>query len=74
MTDNAIGELKEKGRVYVSYPQALRLGVEEAITAWKAFCELPVEQKQKFHFSLRKEDLFTAETVIKSTADIQNRS
>ncbi|MEK7100818.1 MAG: hypothetical protein AAB921_01840, partial [Patescibacteria group bacterium] len=51
MSDIAIDDLKEKGRVYVPYPTDLREGVEEAVAAWKAFCELPVEQKQKFVYS-----------------------
>jgi isopenicillin N synthase-like dioxygenase len=46
-----IAELKDEGRLYVSYPEDLRKGVEEAVEAWKKFCALPREQKLKFPYS-----------------------
>lgn len=46
-----IGELQTKGRVYVQYPPELRAGVEEAVRAWKAFCDLPEEAKTRFPYS-----------------------
>ncbi|MGH7174923.1 MAG: 2OG-Fe(II) oxygenase family protein [Minisyncoccia bacterium] len=46
-----IEELKREGHMYVSYPEDLRRGVEEAVEAWRAFCALPKEQKLKFPYS-----------------------
>lgn len=46
-----IEELKREGCLYVSYPEDLRKGVEEAVEAWKAFCALPREAKLKFPYS-----------------------
>jgi isopenicillin N synthase-like dioxygenase len=43
--------LKKEGRMYVSYPEDLRRGVEEAVKAWKKFCALPREQKIKFPYT-----------------------
>ncbi len=43
-------DLQTLGRLYVSYPEDLRKGVEEAVAAWKAFCELPREQKLNFPY------------------------
>lgn len=45
-----VTELKTDGRVYVPYPSELRVGVEEAVEAWKAFCELPEETKVGFPY------------------------
>ncbi len=43
-------DLQKLGRLYVSYPEDLRKGVEDAVDAWKAFCALPREQKIKFPY------------------------
>ena len=45
-----IKELETEGRVYVPYPAELRKGVEEAVAAWKAFCDLPEELKARFPY------------------------
>jgi len=45
-----IKELETEGRVYVPYPPELRIGVEEAVGAWKEFCALPEEMKVRFSY------------------------
>jgi len=44
------GGFAEPRRLYVSYPEDLRKGVEDAVVAWKAFCALPRDQKLKFPY------------------------
>ncbi len=51
MTEKDIGRLQTEGFVYVQYPEALRIAVEEAVVAWKAFCALPNERKERFSYS-----------------------
>lgn len=51
MNQIAISELAAKGRVYVTYREALRTGVAEAVRAWMAFCALPPELKQRFDYT-----------------------
>ena len=42
--------LQKNGYLYVKYPPELRLAVEESVSAWKAFCELPDAQKVLFAY------------------------
>lgn len=42
--------LATEGRVYVPYPQELRVAMEDAMEAWKKFCMLPNEQKLQFGY------------------------
>lgn len=46
-----IRDLAVHGFVRVEYPKALRSLTDEAMVAWKAFCELPDEQKARFDYS-----------------------
>ena len=45
-----IESLKRNGHLYVKYPPELRFAVEESVSAWKAFCELPEEKKILFEY------------------------
>lgn len=49
-TTTALGELQEYGLVNVDYPDDLREVVVNAVASWKAFCELPLEDKCAFTF------------------------
>lgn len=44
-------DLETKGFVSVTYPSDLRKAVENAVEAWKIFCELPSEVKQNLPYS-----------------------
>lgn len=45
-----IKELERSGHVYVSYKPDLRIAMEDAMQAWKAFCALPEEVKIRFPY------------------------
>ena len=59
-----ISELKTTGRVYVAYPEELRVAVTHAVSAWEAFCELPDEVKSKFPYEVDKKTSGTWHTMI----------
>ncbi len=51
MNNGSVSDLKEKGCVSISYPEELRVSVEEAMEKWKAFCALPESQRAKFPYN-----------------------
>lgn len=46
----SMNSLQKTGLVNVDYPDALRHVVENAVNSWKAFCQLPEEEKCAFDF------------------------
>lgn len=46
----SMNELRELGLVNIDYPEELREAVENAVASWKAFCQLPREEKCVFAF------------------------
>ena len=46
----SINELRNLGLLNVDYPNDLRETVERAVASWKAFCQLPREEKCAFSF------------------------
>ena len=48
--NTSISELRDLGLLNVNYPDDLRESVERAIVSWKAFCQLPKEEKCAFSF------------------------
>jgi len=47
----SVTSFKEKGFVEIGYPKKLRVAVEDAIVAWRAFCVLPEERKILFPYN-----------------------
>jgi len=47
----SVTSFKEKGFVEIEYPKKLRVAVEDAIVAWRAFCTLPEERKILFPYN-----------------------
>lgn len=49
-TISDITPLRDQGLVYVDYPNDVRKAVQDMITSWMTFCELPTEVKSTFSF------------------------
>ncbi|MEO6536729.1 MAG: 2OG-Fe(II) oxygenase family protein [Candidatus Paceibacterota bacterium] len=50
----SVEELRDKGKVYTTYPAELREAVARAMEAWQAFCVLPEDIKMQFPYEVDK--------------------
>jgi hypothetical protein len=49
-----VEELRDKGKVYTTYPAELREAVARAMEAWQALCALPEDIKMRFPYEVDK--------------------
>lgn len=53
---NIQSTLKTTGFISLNYPLSLKMGVQDAVSAFKAFCDIPKEEKQRFSKGVREVD------------------
>lgn len=51
MQNYNIRNLETQGAVTIKYPSDLRTAVEEAVSSWKSFCDLPQDLKRRLSYS-----------------------